>query len=170
MSIRLYKGLLQTVGGVLPESHHPLGLIGRKFRYWCTRHIASEIAPHVNIEKGASIQPGVILKDWSNVGVNCIIGPETVIGRKVKMAPDCLIYTRNKKFDKEKKEFYGYEDNKPVVIEDNCWIGARVIIVPGVTIGEGCVLAAGAVVSKDMPPYSVVAGNPAKVVKNLLDD
>ena len=54
---------------------------------------------------------------------------------------------------------------KPIVICDGVWIGARAIILPGVTIGEGAVIAAGSVVTKDVPSWAVVAGNPAKVVK-----
>ncbi|MBU2463241.1 MAG: acyltransferase, partial [Candidatus Edwardsbacteria bacterium] len=57
--------------------------------------------------------------------------------------------------------------SKPVVIEDNVWIGARAIIMKGVKIGYGSIIAAGAVVAKDVPPYSIVAGNPAVVVKNI---
>ncbi len=59
----------------------------------------------------------------------------------------------------------GFAEEKPVVIEDDVWIGSRVTILPGVTIGRGSVVGAAAVVTKDVPPYSVVAGNPAKVVK-----
>lgn len=161
--------LLITIGGLLPKSYHPFGkILGRNFRNWCARHIAKEVGKGINVEKGASIQPGVILKDGANVGVDCLIGSKTVIGKSVIMAPECQIYTRNKKFDKELKRFNGYEEIKPVIIGDNCWLGTRVLIMPGVEIGKGCVIAAGAVVTKNMPPYSVVAGNPAKAVKNLL--
>lgn len=169
VSIKLYKVLLQTIGGILPQSNHPMGSVGKKFRGWCAKHIAAEFGEDVNIEKGASIQPGVVLKEKANVGVNCLVGPKAEIGAKVMMAPECHIYTRNKKFRKDLKRFKGYEEIKPVIIEEDVWIGARVIIVPGVRIGKGCVVAAGAVVSKDMPPYHVVAGNPARAVKNLLE-
>lgn len=54
---------------------------------------------------------------------------------------------------------------KPIIISDNVWIGARAIILKGVTIGNGAIIAAGAVVTKDVPAHSVVAGNPAKVIK-----
>ncbi len=54
---------------------------------------------------------------------------------------------------------------KPVVIGDECWIGANVVITSGVTIGKHAVVAAGSVVTKDVPPFSVVAGNPARLVK-----
>lgn len=60
--------------------------------------------------------------------------------------------------------------SKPVKIGDNCWIGARVTILPGVTIGDFCVVAAGSLVNKDVPDYTVVAGVPAKVIKHLNPD
>ena len=58
----------------------------------------------------------------------------------------------------------------PVKIGDDVWIGRRVIILPGVTIGDGCIIGAGAVITKDIPPYSVVVGVPAKVVRRRKDD
>jgi acetyltransferase-like isoleucine patch superfamily enzyme len=63
----------------------------------------------------------------------------------------------------ERRAGYGGA-SRPIVIEDDVFIGARAIILKGVTIGKGCVVGAGAVVAKSVPPYSVVVGNPAKVV------
>ncbi|WP_331272794.1 DapH/DapD/GlmU-related protein [Motilibacter deserti] len=57
-------------------------------------------------------------------------------------------------------------DDRPVVIEDDVWIGANVVILPGRTISTGSIVGAGSVVTKDVPPRTVVAGNPAVVVKN----
>ena len=54
---------------------------------------------------------------------------------------------------------------KPVYIGDDCWIGRRVIILPGVKIGKGCIIGAGAVVTKSFPDYSIIAGNPAVIKK-----
>lgn len=59
----------------------------------------------------------------------------------------------------------GIRPPKPVVIGDDVWIGARVIILPGVTVGKGAVLGAGTVVARDVPEWAVVVGNPARVVK-----
>jgi len=53
----------------------------------------------------------------------------------------------------------------PIVIEDEAWIGANVVVLAGVTIGKHCIIAAGSVVTKDVPPYSVAVGNPARVLK-----
>ncbi|MBX9578562.1 MAG: acyltransferase [Chthoniobacterales bacterium] len=59
---------------------------------------------------------------------------------------------------------------KPVIIESNVWIGARAIILPGVTVGEGAVIGAGAVVTKSVPPYKVAAGNPARIINERSKD
>ena len=62
----------------------------------------------------------------------------------------------------------GFKEIQGVTIEDDVWIGRRVIILPGVRVGRGSVLAAGAVVTKDVPDFTIVAGNPAKVVKSRI--
>lgn len=59
-----------------------------------------------------------------------------------------------------------YQPRGNTVLGDGCWLGMRAMIMPGVTIGEGAVVAAGAVVTKDVPPYAVVGGNPAKMIKS----
>lgn len=59
---------------------------------------------------------------------------------------------------------------KPVIIQDKCWIGFDAIILKGVTLGEGCIVGAGSVVTKSFPAWSVIAGNPAKLIRNLGDN
>jgi acetyltransferase-like isoleucine patch superfamily enzyme len=59
------------------------------------------------------------------------------------------------------------EDVAPVVIEEDVWIGTNCMVLKGVTIGRGAVIAAGAVVTKDVPPFTVAAGNPARVIKRI---
>lgn len=59
------------------------------------------------------------------------------------------------------------EWGKAIHIEDDCWIGANAVILPGVTIGRGSTIGAGAIVSRDVPPYSIAVGIPARVVKKL---
>lgn len=90
------------------------------------------------------------------------IGSGTILSRNVE------IWTTNHCYDADDLQTIPYDRRmiaKPVVIGENVWIGSRVIILPGVTIGEGAVIGAGAVVAKDIPPYAVAGGNPAKVLK-----
>ena len=62
-------------------------------------------------------------------------------------------------------KYQGSTEEKKVIIEDGCWIGHGVFILPGVTVGKGSVCGARSVITKDVPPFSVVGGNPAKVLK-----
>ena len=78
------------------------------------------------------------------------------------------IWTSNHYFQGEDLRSIPYDKRfiyKPVIIEENVWIGSRVIVTPGVTIGEGAIVGAGAVVSKDVPSCAIVAGNPAKIIR-----
>lgn len=102
------------------------------------------------------------------MGYACEINNGVRIGKNVMMGPYVLIYTQNHctcNADIPMRE-QGMLNIQPVTIEDDVWIGGRVCILPGVTIGHGSVIGACAVVSKDVPPYSVVVGNPGRVVKS----
>ena len=83
------------------------------------------------------------------------------------MGPDCIMYSYSHAHDRLDipMDQQGFEDPTPIHIGDDVWIGHRVTILPGVHIGKGTVIGAGSVVTKDTPEYSVVAGNPARVVK-----
>ena len=110
----------------------------------------------------------VIIGDHTRIGLhNTIIGPVD-IGNHVNLAQGITVTALNHNFSDTNKRIdeQGVSTN-PVTIEDDVWVGANAVILPGVTIGEHCVVAAGAVVTKDVPPHSLVAGVPAKVIKNI---
>jgi len=66
-----------------------------------------------------------------------------------------------------KNKDWSHVSMKPIIIGNKCWIGFNVIVLKGVTLSEGCIVGAGSVVTKDAPPYSLIAGNPAKIIKRL---
>ena len=110
----------------------------------------------------------VIIGDHTRIGLhNTIIGPVD-IGNHVNLAQGITVTALNHNFSDINKRIdeQGVSTN-PVTIEDDVWVGANAVILPGVTIGEHCVVAAGAVVTKDVPPHSLVAGVPAKVIKKI---
>jgi maltose O-acetyltransferase len=93
---------------------------------------------------------------------------EVEIGSGVIFGPEVCIYSRSHNFDSDDLAALPF-DNKfiiaKVVIKDFVWIGKRVIVLPGVTIGKGAIIGAGAVVSKSIPDFGIAVGNPAKVVR-----
>jgi maltose O-acetyltransferase len=89
---------------------------------------------------------------------------EIYIGNFVRIAPEVSIYSGGHDYTKMSLPVTG----KKVQIEDNVWIGAKAIILPGVTIGQGAVIGAGSVVTMDIPEYSIAVGNPARVLKKRI--
>ena len=117
---------------------------------------------------GGEIGEGLKIGNNSNIGPYCYIGCSGYIeiGDNVMMSPRVSIYAENHVFDRTDITMKAQGVNRQFVkIEDDCWIDANSIILAGVTIGKGSVIAAGSVVTKDVPPYSLVAGVPAVVIK-----
>jgi len=109
------------------------------------------------------IGPGVVT--GSRITIN--LDAEVTLGRNVSLGPDVIIYTGTHSLGPGSMRRLPDTVAKPVIIEDGCWVGLAAIILPGITIGHGSVVAAGAVVAKDVPPDSYVEGNPAQVVHKL---
>ncbi|POM59004.1 Maltose O-acetyltransferase [Phytophthora palmivora] len=99
---------------------------------------------------------------------NCVLldGCPITIGNRVMMGPNVQLYTASHPLDPEERSS-GLEIGKPITIEDDVWIGGSTVVVPGVTIGRGAVIGAGSVVTKNVPPMCVYAGNPAKFIKKI---
>lgn len=169
VSIR-YAHYLQAGSDFIVEDHVEIN---------CKSHRGILIGNRVTIGKHAIIRPsnayGGEIGEGLKIGNNSSIGPfgyigcsgYIEIGNNVIMGPRVGIFAENHHYDdldipiKEqgvKRSF--------VKIEDDCWIASNVVILAGVTIGQGSVLASGSVITKDVLPFSVVAGVPAKVIKS----
>ena len=110
----------------------------------------------------------VVIGDHTRIGLhNTIIGPVS-IGSHVNLAQGITVTALNHNFSEPNKRIDEQGvSTQEIVINDDVWIGANAVILPGVTIGSHCVVAAGAVVTKDVPPHSLVAGVPAKIIKTI---
>jgi acetyltransferase-like isoleucine patch superfamily enzyme len=120
---------------------------------------------------GGPIGEGLVMGNNSNIGPYNYIGcsGKITIGDNVMLAPRVSIYAENHVFDNPNITIKAQGVSKmEVVIEDDCWIAANAVILAGVTIGKGSVVAAGSVVNEDVPVFSVVAGVPARVIKSRL--
>ncbi|GLD99687.1 hypothetical protein PINS_up008413 [Pythium insidiosum] len=100
---------------------------------------------------------------------NCVLLDtcEIRIGARTLLGPGVQLYAASHPLDPEVRKA-GLEDGRPITIEEDVWIGGNAIILPGVRIGRGSVVGAGSVVTKDVPPMSVVAGNPARFIKSVV--
>ena len=110
----------------------------------------------------------VVIGDFSRIGIHStVIGPVT-IGSHVNLAQGITVTALNHNFS-TKDKFIDEQGvaTSPIVIEDDVWIGANAVILPGVRIGRHSVIAAGAVVNRDVPPYSLAVGVPAQVKRKI---
>jgi acetyltransferase-like isoleucine patch superfamily enzyme len=122
-----------------------------------------EIQPHYSFQKAEN----VFIEDYVYIGPHAFISGlgGVKIFRGVIIGPRVKIYSANHVFRNARAIPYDETlDERPVEIHENVWIGGDVIIVPGAIIGEGVIVGAGSVVSGRIPPFSIIAGNPAKVI------
>lgn len=167
----LWYGLYYFFARHLPVSYRyqPLG----NFSKWCRALAAKRLfrycGERVNIEHGADFFTGweVEIGDDSSLGINCMVPFDLKVGRDVMMGPNVFIAGDNHEFAGTDRpmRLQGKRTASPVRIEDDVWIGANVIILSGLTIGKGSILGAGAVVTKNVPPYAICAGNPARIIR-----
>lgn len=147
--------LLLQYAGVLPS---------QTVRYWIYRRFGLQLGPKSVIYGGCEIRAprGIRIGSGTSVGHRCILdGREGLtIGDNVNLSTEAWIWTLQ--HDKDSPTFAC--QGAPVVVEDYAWLGGRTIVLPGVRIGRGAVVASGAVVTKDVEPYTVVGGIPARVI------
>lgn len=152
----------------LPRSSTPYSLGSRIIRAFVCKQLFEEFGSNVTIE------PNVIFYNMSNskigdcsgIGMNSYIGL-VKIGKNVMIGPELFAISINHEFKDINVPMakQGKRKDQPIIIEDDVWIGARVIILPGITIGTGSIIGAGSVVTKNVAPFSIVAGNPATVIR-----
>ena len=146
------------------------GKVSLKIRQFLCKRIFEYCGNNVNIEKGAHFGSGdkIRIGNNSGLGINCHIPNGSIIGNDVMMGPNCFVHYRNHCFARSDipMRLQGYSENKPVIIEDDVWIGQDVTIMVGRQIKKGSIVAACSVVTKDFPEYSIIGGNPARLIKN----
>jgi len=124
----------------------------------------SEIRPPLRCDYGSRIRVGA--RTFVNYGLVALDVASIEIGDDVQIGPNVQLLTPTHPIDPDTRRAK-WEAAEPIVIEGNVWLGGGVIVLPGVTIGENTVVGAGTIVTKDLPPNVVAAGNPARVVRSL---
>ena len=132
------------------------------------------IGPHAYFEPGVWLTSDtgrITIGGGSFLNLNVMIAAVAAVelGEHCMVANGCLITDGNHRFDDPDKPvpWQGFTSKGPVVIGDNVWLGANVVVTSGVTIGRRSVIGANSVVTEDIPPFSIAAGAPAKVLKTI---
>lgn len=169
MTIKQMLGYLlyHFIGKHMPRSNASYSFGAKQFRYFCTKLMLRKCGKNVNVETRANFTTKLEIGNNSGIGIGAMIYGHVTIGNDVLMGPDVIIFTSGHKYldSAVPIKLQGRLKEEPVVIGDDVWIGARAIIMPGIRIGNGAVIGAGAVVTKDVPNNAVVVGVPAKVIK-----
>lgn len=150
--------------GSLRKPYHCLGI-----KYW---HIGSKVDidsySRIDCYETKNDIPSLIIGNNVKIGSFCTIlcTKNLVIENDVRFADHVFVTTENHGTNPEKGDYISQElVSKNVFIGEHCWIGEKVIILPGVSIGRWSVVGAGSVVTKDIPEYCIAVGNPAKIIK-----
>lgn len=162
-------GIYYTVAKRFPTQPVPGWKTGYRLRRALARHIFADCGAGVIIKQNCYFGEGSTLRVGSNsqLGENARIDHHVTIGNDVVMGPDVVIMTVAHAFEDPSTpvRLQGGLPNEPVVIGNDVWIGTRVIIMPGVTIGDGAVIGAGSVVTKDVPAGAVAVGVPCRPIR-----
>lgn len=149
-----------------PEDYRPYALFFPLIRRTLVKGYLKQCGKQPRVKSGADISPNATLGDYSELGTRCLIQSNVHIGSNVLMGPDVKIYSRNHKFERldvpireQGKNYY------KTIIGDDVWIGANAIILAGVHVGSHSIIAAGAVVAKDVEEFTIVGGVPARSIK-----
>ncbi len=167
----LYYGIAQY----LPSNYSKVGPLSKWIRYQLVRHIFAHCGKNVDVNRRVNFGSGryVSIGDNSGLGANSHIPNSIVIGANVMMAPNCYILGNvNHQFDRTDIPMreQGIKYTNPTVIGNDVWIGQNTLITPGRIIKDGCIIAAGTVLTKDYPEYSIIGGNPSRLIRSRLDN
>jgi len=150
-----------------PEEYRPYSIGLPLVRRFLVGQFATHCGKHVRVKHNADVSPNLSIGDRSELGTRCMVYGGVEIGDYVIMGPDVKIYSRNHRFDDTTIPIAMQGTvTKKTRIGDDVWIGTNVVIVPGVSVGSHCVIGAGAVVTKDIPDWSVVGGAPARIIRS----
>lgn len=163
----LCRRMYFAIANRLPPSSGHNGERYKKIRYFFASRFVSRCGKDVNFEKNAHFNPELEIGNRSGVGSNTDLSGHIVIGEDVMMGPNVIMRTYSHAHDRIDIPMnqQGFEPEKIMYIGNDVWIGANVTILPGANVGNHCIIAAGAVVTKDVPDYAIVGGVPAKIIR-----
>ena len=157
----------------LPDSYGRFGKVYNFIRVYLCKKIFRKCGSIRTINRKVNFGSGfdVEIGNDSGIGANTTIPHNTIIGNNCMISRNVFILNRNHSFSRVDIPIndQGFKPEKQTIIEDDCWIGMNSLLTPGRIIKKGSIIAMGSVLTKDYPAYSIVGGNPAKLLKNRLE-
>ncbi len=160
--------LYYFVGNKLPHTFWPGGLFFSFLRVSLFRGMGCQVGLKCEIEPSIDIglRPQISIGDYVQINRGVTVR-SAIIGNYVMIAPGVVMLDRYHKFNRVDVPMatQGESARASIVIKNDVWIGQNVIIMPGLTVGQGVIIGAGSVITKDIPDFSVVAGVPGKIIR-----
>lgn len=165
-----YYFLYYSIAIRLPVPGMPGALVGHWLRRRCAQALFKSCGAGVRVAAGVRFGTGkgIAIGNNSNISYHSWLYGDISIGDFVMMGPRITILTENHQHSDLTipMALQGQRSSQPVTIGNDVWIGTQTIILPGVSIGDHSIVGAGSVVTRDIPPWSVAAGNPARIVRS----
>ncbi len=140
--------------------------------YWKKRYGLPNVSDSFLMSWGCFIHKDFTAGPHGYMGHGCVVCPRVTVGKYVMFGADVSVVGADHRFDLPGTPmiFSGRPELPATTIEDDVWLGGRSILMAGITVGRGSIVAAGSVVTKDVPPFSIVAGVPARLIRKRFED
>lgn len=163
---KLFYLIYNLVGKNLPRTYMPYSLASQSIRAFLVKKSIIHCGRDLRMESNVLLSPFIEIGDNVEINENVRIRRNVKIGNDVLIAPGVQLISINHEFNdisipmKNQGEIKG-----KIEIENDVWLGTNAIVLPNIKIGKGSIIGAGAVVTKDVPAYAIVGGNPARIIK-----
>lgn len=171
----VYLFLYYGFATYLPDSYSFFfGKTSNKIRVYLCKRIFNKCGKIQTINRKVSFGTGrcIEIGDGSGIGANTHIPSNTKIGKNTILSRNCFVLHRNHQFNRIDVPIVeqGFKEYKQTIIGDDCWVGMNSLLTPGRKIRNGTIVAMGSVLTKDFPEYSIVGGNPARLIKSRINE
>ncbi len=165
----LYVFIYYAFATHLPSTSFPGGTFAQGLRVFLARKMLKQVGGGLRVARKADIASGARISLGDNCGLAQglkVIG-DVHVGNDLMLGPDVVLISYNHEYSDTNRpmRIQGASVSRPITIGDDVWIGMRAMIMPGVTIGSHSIIAAGSVVTRDVPEWAIVGGNTAKIIK-----
>lgn len=163
---KIHYLIYNLIGKYLPRTYMPYSLGSKYIRAFLIKNSIDLCGKNIQIETNVLISPFIEIGNNVEINENVRIRQNVKIGNDVLIAPNVQLISINHEFSDISTPIRNQSEIKgKIEIEDDVWIGTNVIVLPNVKIGRGSIVGAGSIVTKDVPEFAIVAGNPAKIIK-----